>query len=636
VKTEPFSKRLGRGWADRAWIVAVGIAAVLSLNALTGFIVEPGRWYSDSLALRRQTEAFFRGTTALSESPLYLGYDLVWDHGVQQVWGLGAPAFRFLFEALARAAGFAAFPDRVAFLIGWLLCFIYVADTMLSSRDGASKSWRRRLGIAAVMIVTLGSAPFVTLMSTRFEVYEEVAAYSHLCGIALLAGLLRAAQRPSAATLLGLSVAAGLAGFVRPTLVFYGGVTLAGGLWIAWRAGLGRGALAGMTTLFLAGSALLAASNSARFGAPSEFGHSLNVTDLEENTFALKFGYPFRREPLFSAAKDELGSLFFVRELNGRDWYRPGCVLGQSATYRWHEMYFTGLNAVWLGLFLAGGLVWCGGLRSVWSGWTGGTKNARTFDEAFALVAVPWAFAAFALLFGFYLWSPSISSRYMLDFLPAIAAGISAVVWRLAGLSGSFWPALWPGLAFGGVVVWTAREIKSAEIEPQYQKRVSLNLAATARTPRTPFDWNVDLPEYSMNSPEPAARIPFNGAGWNRETGEAAPAAIFFASNPERVSIELVSPDGRAITREQTGVIRAKIGLEFLERESEQIEGAIARIDFTGPRRERYRRGLQVCFIGMVSAAGLGSKPPSLRISRLSFRANDSLSDTASKKEVGL
>jgi hypothetical protein len=626
VITDKSKSVTGGQWKARAWLFATGISAVLSLNALTGLIVEPGRWYSDSLALRRQTDAFFHGAFALSRSPLDLYYDLVWDGGVQQVWGLGVPAFRFVFEALARVFGFAAFPDRVVFLIGWLLCFMHLAGT-LAPRDGGVVTRRRGLAIAAVMILMLGSAPFVTLVSTRFEVYEEVAAYSHLCGVALFAGLLGAARRPAAGRLAWLAAAAGLAAFVRPTLAFYGGVTLACALFIGWRARVSAKVLGGMAALFSTGVALLCLSNWTRFGAAAEFGHTLNLTDLEMNTYALKFGCPFDREPLISALKDEAGSMFFVRELNGRDWYRTGCVLGQSSTFRWHELYFTGFDGVWLALFAGSAAFWLGGRARRAKGRCGGSDDlaprredgARSLDEAFALVAAPWSLGACALLFTFYLRSPSISSRYMLDFLPALTAGISALAWRLATIQWPGRPLIWPGLVFGAVVVWTVAGIKSAEIEPQYRKRISLDVAATARKPRPSFSLGAMPPEYAKGLRDSAARIPFNTVGWNMETGESEPAVILWASSPECVKIELFNPDTGPITREQLGAIRAKIGLEFLERESEGREGSRAEIVFSGPRRGRYKRGLQVCFIGMVSPADLGQKAPGLRIARVSF-----------------
>ena len=94
-------------WVQAA-VVAVGICCG------TGLIPAWGKWYSPSMPLRRQTEAFFAGHIAISTSPAEAEYDMAWSEGgVQQPWGLGVPIWRMSFEAVARLFHESAFPDRL-------------------------------------------------------------------------------------------------------------------------------------------------------------------------------------------------------------------------------------------------------------------------------------------------------------------------------------------------------------------------------------------------------------------------------------------------------------------------------------------------------------------------------------------
>ena len=64
---------------------------------------------------RFQTDAFLRGSLALSHNPLDLTHDLCWsERGVHQVWGLGIPLWQLPFAALAKLFGLPSFPDRLA------------------------------------------------------------------------------------------------------------------------------------------------------------------------------------------------------------------------------------------------------------------------------------------------------------------------------------------------------------------------------------------------------------------------------------------------------------------------------------------------------------------------------------------
>src|SRR6185312_15117749 len=131
---------------------------------------------------------------------------------------------------------------------------------------------------------------------------------------------------------------------------------------------------------------------------------SLNLEgDLCWNTYSLKFDYPFRREPFLSAVRDELGTLFFNRKLNGGDFYAPDAVWGQSPTLRWHEMYFTSFNVLYLALLVASITIWMLHFLRHRVTRGGGPQvpaavGSPRLNSEFAIFAVPWAALSFLLL----------------------------------------------------------------------------------------------------------------------------------------------------------------------------------------------------------------------------------------------
>ena len=604
---------------------------VLLLNVLTGLVLDT-RWYAANPVLRWQTDAFFRGRTALSLSPYNVPYDTVWDHGVQQVWGLGVPAFRFLFEGLARLLGRPAFPDRITFLIACALCYWFLIRTFIGGETQAAnklaESWKR-IRIPWVLALLMFAPPFVALVKARFDVYEEVVAYGYLYSVALFAGFLRVARRPTIGGLLLLGLWAGFGVWIRPTLLFYDIVSVALAGIVAWRARVSAMGILPMFLIFGLAGALLGCSNIKRFGGFFAFGHSLNLeSGLDLNTYSLKFGYPFQNERFLSAARDELGTLFFNRKLNGGDFYAPDAVWGQSPTLRWHEMYFTTFNFIYLGLLVASLALWAWHLKRLRTSWADTLATspavsrefaAARFDSAFALFAVPWFLISFALLFGFYLWCPSMASRYNVDFLPAVMVGISALVWNSCevGLLREKAQALeWAILT----AVWLVVSIFAAKICRGYDHQ-SVNLAgiqqptlglASKEPPR-------ELRHYEIGQPDPSDGLRFNCGGWDSESGAIEPAATFFCTAPQCVALSLFAPERTSITHDELDAIQAKIGLEYLSRESLTIHSNRAAIVFSGPQRPRYQHGLQVCFLKFIPVEDLGRKMPTLRLAEISF-----------------
>lgn len=607
----------------------------LLLNCLTQFIPRIGAWYSASPTLRFQTDAFLRGHMALGFSPYDLPWDCVWDHGIQEVWGLGVPAFRLIFEMAARLCG-ERFPDRVTFLIGSCLCYCFLLSTFAKSQN-ASESVRgfgkgiNAIRIVCVLAILVFAPPFVVLLRTRFVAYEEVVAYGYLYALILFAGLLRVAAKTKTPGLLLLSVWAGIGVWIRPTLLFYGVVTVTLALGIGWRARMRPRTLACMLLLFCLPGALQAYTNFNRFGGWAEFGHKLNLDDIIDNNFALKFDYPFHREPLFSAVSDEVGTLFCVREMNGLDWYKRGGILGQSPTYRWREMYFTTYDCVYLGLLVASVLFW---LRFKY--FRGSRVKASNLEPAFqreghlvacsfSSLAVPWGALSFMCLFGFYLWSPSASSRYNVDFLAAIMIIISAFVWNL--FEWNLMPVKISAAVIGvATIFWLAFEITHSKIVKGFRQYPPIE--AVQVEAQTPMPEAVKFPpplrHYRLGQFDLTRGLPFNCTGWDLKNGSVHSAVVLFASDPQCVILSISAPPQKNITPEDIAPIQAKIGLEYLVREGVTINHDKAVLVFHGPRRARYQKGVQVCFLGFIRAEEMCRKEPGLLLTDVSFEPNNS------------
>jgi hypothetical protein len=133
-------------WAQ-AFVFAV------CLLALTRLVPGWGRWHTIRAYYRDQTEALLHGNLALSDSPWRLTHDLAWSGGgVQQVWGLGVPAWRLPFELAARACGQEGFPDRLELgaaimLAVWVFLKIWLGiQAVAAPGEGSNAKTQRRKG----------------------------------------------------------------------------------------------------------------------------------------------------------------------------------------------------------------------------------------------------------------------------------------------------------------------------------------------------------------------------------------------------------------------------------------------------------------------------------------------------------
>lgn len=616
---------------------AVVYAAGLLL--ITGLVPDWGAWYSTSLPYRTQTEALLKGDLAVSRNVADLKFDHTWsEQGVHQVWGLGVPLWRLPFEAAAKLCGFDGFPDRIAFgLFASLVCFVAL-KVWANFGDEWSSSWRTVTGFGAGFLIPLLFPPFLTLLQVRGAVWEEAVSYEYLYGIAQVTLLVVFVKQPTIARLLLVCALAGLGGLIRPTLVFYGFATMviATGVWVfnarqtfrelspaSGRSQddealtspppgdrmqtcptLGRALPSAMLGLFLfaLGGGVLYLTNLKRFGDGFEFGHKLNMQTLYGSMHATRFDDPFQAEPLPGAAKELFGTLFLASKFNGTNWYQERIFPGQSPTVRWREFYFRTYDWSYLPLLLLGwGTAIAAGFGLANSALPH-SQAARAWTE-FKLTVLTlglWSWLATLPLTGFYLYAPVISSRYMLDFAPAFAAALAAAWLHLTACCQKRWSralaclllSVWLGTqlylnrsTYAGPVSVSATELKALR-----DQSITIN-GSTQNT------HNAD--EAGQRQENPGPDIPFDRVGWNDETGAVMPLVILFVKDPEFLELDFFTRPHPQIPSDPTA-IRAKVGLEFLERERITRTADGWRVRFRGPQQPRWRDGLQGAFVATV------------------------------------
>lgn len=522
-----------------------------------------GGWYSPSWVHRLQTEAFFRGTLALQPVPHGQMADWVWAAGSHQVWGLGIPFIRFPLEALAKVCGAVGFPDRVTL---WL-AFVGVAAVLRSAFAGLG-AWER----ACLLAMTAFPPAFVTLCRTRLAVYEEASAYACLCGLLLGGLLLRLAAVPARRTLWVLCLVAGFGPFFRPTLLFTAGATVAIAAPLAWRRLHDRGVLLVSLGCLAIGPVVWCVVNQRRFGSPFETGQLLNVSYIPLDQFSKVFGYPFWYEPWRSAVAELLSSLFLATGWNGVDWYQAGIHPWQSETVRFREFYFWTFDP-------ADGVVLV--LSWIVIGWAAAT---RWPDDARVRVAGLWSASVFAMLFAFYLWAPSMTSRYAVDFVPAFAIG-SAGLWMWCFGRVTRHPALTILLALGGLA-WVAYDVARAEISPSHATQSLVTADVVRERLPHPNLTGEPLPAaYRCGEDPERFGVKFNGSGWAaRGDCSVDPGSMFLLPHPDCLRVQVAAVAGAPpLTTEQIAVVRAKIGLTELARvRDEPLDDGVA-LTFCAP-----------------------------------------------------
>jgi hypothetical protein len=660
---------------------ALGVALVLAAGLLVaGRQITLHGWYSASPGYRAQVDAMLDGRLAISHAPEALRHDFAWaEGGVQQVWGLGVPAWQVPFELAGRAVGLSPFPDRIALLV-WLVLAFYV---LIRGVHREGEPWWVAAGSVAVTALL---PAFVTLVRGRVGVYEEAAIYAYGAALMLLGGTLRVVAQPRAWRYLALVAFAGASGFIRPTVWCWGvaatAVATVGWLCAQGRRGVAVAVLGG--ALFVAGGAALYATNAARFGDGFEFGHRLNLQPLPGNMYASRFSYPMQRLSLGTAALELVTSFFDRPERHAHhSFHQKHLHRGVASVARWREYYFTTFSWWYVPVLLAGlvlgALAW----------------RRRAGPDAFTRAAFAWAVIGAVPLVVFYLRSSVVSSRYQLDVAPAFAV-LLLVAWRAAALR---WRAAGVVLAIAwAACVVTARTAKPRSADPIGRGAAALaasELTQATAEPRTlppaydladpwvatytdladefarctdaggraidpdapavPGDrclvgerddeqWRVaetvvpdtadDEPETCALEPpacaiEPTARnagaivdtyLPPSALfldvyGWDLATGQVPPATHVFVEDPAFIEVDVATLDGKPA--DWTHDVQVAVGREHLHLVSIADTGDAVRLRFEG---RHLGRGLQVAFLAFGPDAELDHPRSRFALKRIAWR----------------
>lgn len=614
----------------------------LSLCVFSGLVPEWGRWYSSSRHYATQVEAFMRGGLALSDQPFFLEHDLTWSEGgVHQIWGLGIPLWRLPFAAGTKLFGIDEFPDMLAFgmaltLTAWFIFDVFMGRGTAGIASG-NPSLPARMASAGGVLILLLFPPFIGLLRSRFEVYEEAVAYEYLFALVLMGLVAEQAVSPARNRYYGMSFLAGLGGLIRPTLFFYGAATLiAGGLALyfgrpvrsipsrvnADRFRFTPVLLGGL--LFSVGGILLFVTNSVRFGSGLEFGHSLSLTPLTGMLYALRFDDPYEQEPFLSALRELFGLLFQVQRFNGTSFYEPGMFAGQSDTLRFRELYLFTYDVSYLLLLTGGAVVGiASGVRLLRSG----SPAAPSEDRSARLLILLslWGGLSTVSLSGFYLRSALISSRYLLDLMPAFAAMVLVVWLALSGMCLRSSSATY--LMMSSLIVlagWMAWQVTRSDC---YYGGPKVLTRAEAQRQAMPASGSgrVSLPsEYDVSDDLSRFGIRFNGAGWYEGTGSVMPAVTLFVQDPEFLELELACQE-TGMSEIDARQVRARIGLENLGRESVARTSQGWSVRFRSPQSPRYQNGVHAVFIAFVPNTGLAAPVTPWRLLKVRWRGQRTL-----------
>lgn len=558
-----------------------GTIAVLALIMLhlTSLIPAAGIWYSRTPEFRLQTEAFLRGELAIQPVPYGHGHDWAWGNGMQQVWGLGVPLIQLPFQVLGKLVNGFGFPDRIVFLIFYLLTatlFWVSLDAGAINSNAAERLKQRLLTIPILLYALLHQAP-IKMARIEFGVYQEATFYAFLWSLILFALLLIFNRRRTTQLYLLLCALAGFALNVRPTIGAYGGTTLLIAFYLAWNSKLKTRWLG--LVVFLLGPAFFLLMNAIRFGSPFESGHNLGLSGAAFFEYIVKFDNPMTWVPFTSITRELFSALFFLdlEQLQAADGWLPWMV----NVPRERDLSFQPFSSVELVLVLLALLVVIGLLAN--------PKRWKTsaFRPDFQVLAVGtiWAFLSFSMLFVFYARWPGLTSRYLVDFAPAVIAGVTVISLCLIRFAYREKYLQWVTPVLGGILVSmmisSSSHLQSISTDPY---SVDLNTARerlrAARSTSGPA-----LPgEYKCGDAEKHYGIPYNNSEWDL-SGDCSVSLVttHFFEAPKCIAITL-TPLTQAVDTPKEGFldqeIEVKMGINFLKRVSEAQDGGRKTITF--------------------------------------------------------
>jgi hypothetical protein len=568
---------------------------------LTG-IITPGNYYSPHIALRLQTDAFLEGKLSLSDSISMLDEDMVWhNQKVSQVWGLGVPMLRMPFEVVSKAFGVNSFPDRITFLFYFFVTALLLFYNLryLYGRFVSSPH-------VSAFIITLSALffpSFLSLVRTRFIVYEEVIAYGYLYSLSTLALTMFVFRKPSIKALSVLGGMASFGFFIRPTVFLYTGtIFLCSTLFLYFRRVIEKRHLfiAFFVSAIVAG--LFFTSNKIRFGNFFEFGHTLNVASNVSSINVTRFSSAYKDSDNFFAKARETFALAFLLDAvpKNNTVFSNALHSWQFELLRWRFMYFPVFHLQYVAycgiLFLV--LVYC--------------FRKKVFDLVFLLGVS--AVISLLVLFVFYSQNTFVSSRYFVD--------MSAPLFTVVCVLFLFFFKRKEAYALLGifcvVLGFHLRDIKNDSLEvtqhskffPVDSKKVGSLILQNkgACTPEVTF--------YEKNKSDNCKHM-FNKIGWNAKTGEIQDTLSFLVYNPEKISLLFSTPEGTPLTSFWN--MKAKLGTEYLsvEKVVRSNESSVT-VDFSAAKDTQNTKKIQTLFIQTMSVSSVIPKS-NVRLERVSW-----------------
>lgn len=482
-----------------------------------------GEWYSFDQSFRLQTEAFLKGKLAIQPVPYGHRHDWAWGSGMHQLWGLGVPFLQLPFNLLAKLFGVFGFPDRIIFLIFYIIIsaiFWKALDSTATLGIPVEESFKKRVSNLPVFFFAFLNPGFIAMLRAKFGPYEEAIAYGYLVSFLLFALLILFANNRRVYLYFVICLLSGFSPIFRPTVGAYGLITFLLAFYLA-KAGKMRLIWAG-PFIFLIGIASILWTNYLRFNNPIEFGNFVGLTGSPMADYIGKFDNPVNWFPFTTSAKELLSALFFI------DFYRLYVlnqgILWQSNPLRWFELNFKPYDFVTLVLLLLGWVVAAAAPLAC--------RNKRPFlpDEKtkdLIKAAGTWSFVSFIMLFLFYSRWPGLLSRYLVDFGPAIVIGISILYLYLMDIISAYLPRKVSSplnIAVCALFIsWVFISIIQARIIPLYGhlSKVELTNVTTSEVAKKKLQEmrrteGPSLPTvYRCGDQEYKYEIPYNNAGWD-------------------------------------------------------------------------------------------------------------------------
>ena len=136
--SSPPGKAPGLGWGKTIlFALFAEVVFVLASGVSWGFFYYP---MDGSHPIRMQVDSLLQGHWALSPQITEMGFDLAWNQGVHQLWGVGVALWYLPFVGLGRLLG-GLCPDIIPLMVALFLLSLYALRTMsMIIRQGDRKS----------------------------------------------------------------------------------------------------------------------------------------------------------------------------------------------------------------------------------------------------------------------------------------------------------------------------------------------------------------------------------------------------------------------------------------------------------------------------------------------------------------